>query len=183
MKGVLIVFFTLLLLIFLLILPFKVRMMGHFNLIEMKGFYSIKVLFIKILNGKIEFQNGKIIVDNSVNFLGGKMNKRFARFLMKKLLASIDVKKLELYFTGGTAYNSFSSAMICGSMCSLVQTIYSFLSNKFDNVKLFEEISPTFNETNFELTFDACVAISLLQVLLSLIGAEIEKKKEVKNEG
>lgn len=185
MKSMLIVFFVILLIFFILIFPFKIRLMGHLDLVKMKGFYCFKVLGIKFLNGRIYMENGEIKAENSINFMDGKINKDYMVKLSQEIISRIDVKKTELYFTGGTLESSFSSAIMCGSISSFVETLYSILSLKFDNVKLYSDIKPTFNENNFELTFDVAIAISLLKILISIFSAliKLKQKKESKNEG
>lgn len=181
MKSILIVFFVLMFFVLVLIIPFKSRMMSHFNFLEMKGFYSIKIWRIRILCGKIYInQNGEIEADNLTNLMSSNYNKSFVKGLSKELISKLDVKKIEMYFTGGFVNNSFSSAMVCGSVSSIVQTMFSVLSQKYKNVKLFEDIIPTFNEDNFEITFDVVLSISIFQIILSILKAN--KFKENKNE-
>ena len=103
--------------------------------------------------------------------------KRFALNVLKNL----EVKKVELFFKGGIKKDSFSSAMLCGGVKSLVKIIYANLSQKFENVRLFEDISPVFSEDSFELTFDFVAAFSILQIICSLIIAKVEQVREVKS--
>ncbi len=181
MKSMLIVFFILLLIILLLIFPFKTRIMCHVNLLEMKGFYSVKVWKIKFLCGKIYISNsGELEVENQANMIGEEYNKSFAKQLAKQILTRLNVKKMELFFTGGFSNNSFSSAILCGTMSSFIQTGYSLLSQKYNNVKLYEDIYPTFNHDNLELTFDIVLSISILKILISVFKAN--RLKEIQNE-
>ena len=181
----LIVFFVLLLMVLLTILPFKVRLMAHFNILELRGYYCFKILFIKFLNGRIISENGELVMENSVNFMDKSNNKLFMKNLGTEIISNISVKKVEIYFTGGLSDNSFSSAILCGSVSSFVETIYSYFSQRYDCVKLYKDILPTFNESNLELTFDMVVGLSLFGIAKSLILAQIKTKnvKESKNEG
>lgn len=181
----LIVFFVLLLVVLLTILPFKVRLMAHFNILELRGYYCFKILFIKFLNGRIISENGELVMENSVNFMDKSNNKLFMKNLGTEIISNISVKKVEIYFTGGLSDNSFSSAILCGSVSSFVETIYSYFSQRYDCVKLYKDILPTFNESNLELTFDMVVGLSLFGIAKSLILAQIKTKnvKESKNEG
>ena len=185
MKSMLIVFFVVLLLILIIILPFKIRLMAHFNLLELKGYYCFKFLCFKFLNGRIISKDGELIMENSVNIMSKGNNKEFMKQAGLEMMSNIDVKKVELYFTGGLVENSFSSAIICGSVSSFVETIYSYFSQKYDCVKLYKDIVPTFNDDNLELTFDIVIGLSLFGIAKSLILAQIKTKKlkENKNEG
>ena len=74
--------------------------MSHLNLIEMKGYYSFKVWRLKLLCGMIFLNNsGKIEVTNANNMLKGDYNKNFVKAVSKEILKSIDVEKIELFFT------------------------------------------------------------------------------------
>lgn len=186
MKDVLIVFFVLFFVLMILVFPFKTRLMGHFDLIEMKGFYSFKVWRLKLLCGMIfRDEDGVFKISNADDILKGNYNKPFVKEIAKQILTKINVKKIELFFTGGAENDSYTSAIICGSMLSIVQSLYSYLSLRYDDVKLYEDISPTYNDSNFELTFDFVVSVSILGLALALVKSSInlKKKGEVKNEG
>ena len=165
----------------ILVFPFKTRLMGHFNLVEMIGFYSIKVMKIKLVYGKISFNDGEIVVQNSVNIINKKLNKNFLKQLYIKILRRIEVEKVEIFFTGGIAENSFSSAMICGGVSSLTKSVYSYLSQKYFGVKLYEDIDTNFNKNGMELTFDIVISISFLSLIIAMIDA-LKMVKETKNE-
>ena len=45
----------------------------------MIGFYSLKILKLRIINGRIKYENGEIIVQNSVNIIQDKLNGEFYR--------------------------------------------------------------------------------------------------------
>ena len=155
---VLIVFFIVCFVVMILSFPFKTRLMCHINILEMVGFYSLKIMKIKLLSGKIytnELQ--EFMVENSVDLITEAYNKPFMRALTKEFVQKIDVKKLEIYFTGGFAEDSSSSALICGTVSSVVQTIYSYLIMSYDNVKLYEDVEPTFGDDNLEITVDGVV--------------------------
>ena len=186
MKIMLIVFFVLLLLIFIFLFPFKTRFMCHFNVFEVKGFYSIKIWRFNFICGKIYSDpDGKIKTENSIGVINKDYDKNFIKLLALNLLKRLDVHKVEIFFTGGFKENSYSSALLCGSVSSMVQSLYSYLSQQCDYVRLYENIVPTFNENNLELTFDIVLSISIFKIFVSIIKSNIanNKLKESKNEG
>lgn len=186
MKIMLIVFFVLLLLIFIFLFPFKTRFMCHFNVFEVKGFYSIKIWRFNFICGKIYSDpDGKIKTENSIGVINKDYDKNFIKLLALNLLKRLDVHKVEIFFTGGFKENSYSSALLCGSVSSMVQSLYSYLSQQYDYVRLYENIVPTFNENNLELTFDIVLSISIFKIFVSIIKSNIanNKLKESKNEG
>lgn len=186
MRNLLIVFFVIIFLILIITFPFKTRLMGHINLLEMKGFYSFKVWRVKLLCGKIFLNNlNEFEIQNSNNMLNGEIDKNFLGALSKDVIKKLEIEKIELFFTGGVSENSFMSAMMCGTVLSLIQTLYGYLSEQYECVHLYEDIVPTYNENNFELTFDIVVKISLFQICLSLIKAQKIKirMEKIENEG
>lgn len=185
MRNLLIVFFIICLFFLIILFPFKTRMMGHINLVEMKCYYSIKSWILKLLCGKIYIENGKLEMLNEDTLLSKNYNKKFMKIMTNEVLSKIDVKKVEIFFTGGFKENSFSSAIMCGTVLSLVQTLFGYLSLKFDDVKMYEDIDTTFDETSLELTLDVVVSISLFKLVICFLnsGNKIKKLKEIKNEG
>ena len=176
MQKVLIVFFIVFFVILVLVFPFKTRAMAHVNLLELKCFYSVKIWIIKILCGMANFENERLNVFNDKTIFSGEYDDKLKAF-SKEVLKHISVKKVELFFTGGAKDNSFSSAMICGTMLSIVETIYANLSLLYEDVKMYKDIEPTFKEDNFELTIDFVASISVVKLLISVFKSKKELKK------
>lgn len=184
MRNLLIVFFIISFLFLIAIFPFKTRLMGHLNLIDLKCYYSLKTWVLKLLCGKIEFIDGKINMVNEETLISKSYNNEFMKVLGKEILDELDIKKVEVFFSGGFKEDSFSSAIMCGFVLSLVETIFGFLSLKFDDVKMYKDIEPTFEENNLDLTLDIVVSISLWKLLSCFLNAGKKSKtlKELKNE-
>ena len=182
MQNILIVFFIVCFFVMIMVFPFKIRFMGHFNFINLIGFYSLKILKVKLINGKISYDKGKIIVQNSVNILQDKFNNDYSQILAKELMSKIDISKVEIYFSGGISDNSFSSAIICGSVSSIIQSIYSFLSQKYYGVKLYEDVDAMFGKDKLEVTFDFVINISFISIIISVISSLKKYKVVVNNE-
>ena len=182
MQNILIVFFIICFIILVFVFPFKIRAMGHFNFLNLLGFYSLKIMKLRLINGRIIFENGEIKIENSVNIIEEKFSEEFSKNLIKEILARINVKKVELFFSGGIADNSFTSAIMCGGVSSIVQSVFSFLTQRYENVKLYEDVDAKFGENNLELTFDFVISISFLSIIISIIKAMKGKTRELKNE-
>ena len=185
MRNMLIVFFIICLFFLIIFLPFKTRFMAHVDVLNFKCFYVAKSWIVKFLCGMIVVDNGKIKMINEKTFLSGSYNKPFVKNMASELFSRLDIKKVEFFFTGGFKENSFSSAMMCGGVLSFIETLYGYLSLSFDNVKMYKDIKPTFEEDNLELTVDVVVSISLIKILKSLLQAtsKTQKLREVENEG
>ena len=180
MKELLIVFFIFTVIIMAMAFPFKTRMMFHTNLLNAKGFYSFKIMKIRLLTGRffIDKKEG-FTIENSVDIFSQNINKPFVRNLIKEMTKRVDVKKVELFFTGGFKEDAYSSAIMCGFVSSAAQVIYSMIYEKFEDAKLYEDVSVTFDEDNVDLTFDIVIKISLIAILKSIFKAN----KTVKQEG
>ena len=185
MRNLLIVFLIICIIFLIIFFPFKTRVMGHVNLLEMKCYYSVKSWIIKLLCGKIIVDNGKIKMTNDDTILTGDVDKLFVKKMVGEIMSKLDIKKIEIFFTGGFKENSFSSAIICGSILSIVETLYGNLSLSFDNIKMYKDIKPTFDEDNLELTIDIVVSMSLIKILNCFlkVGKKTKKLKEINNEG
>lgn len=182
MKELLIVFFIITVIIMAMAFPFKTRMMFHTNLLDAKGFYSFKIMKIKLLTGRFYIDRGTgLTVENSADLLSENFNKPFVKNLSKEILKRLDVRKVEMFFTGGFKENSYYSAIMCGFVSSIIQTIYSVLYEKYDDVRLFEDVDVTFNENNIDFTFDIVIKISLIAILKSILKAnKLTKQGELK---
>ena len=185
MRDILIVFFIISFIFLILITPFKIRTMVHFNLFEKKCFYCVKVWIIKLLCGKSVLENSEIKVTNQNTFITDKYDSKLIKMFSLEVLSKLDVKKVEMFFTGGINEDSFSSAMMCGSILSIIEVIYGVLSLKYINVKMYKDITPTFDEDNFEFTGDIVVSISLIKLAMTMLSVKnkYKKLKECKNEG
>ena len=180
MKELLIVFFIINVIIMAMAFPFKTRMMFHTNLLNAKGFYSFKIMKIRLLTGRFYIDKGEVFtIENSVDIFSKNINKPFVKNLIKEMGKKVDIKKVELFFTGGFKEDSYSSAIMCGFVSSAVQTIYSMIYEKFEDVKLYEDVNVTFDEDNVDLTFDIVIKISLIAILKSIFKANKLTKQEV----
>lgn len=182
MKELLIVFFILTVIVMAMAFPFKTRMMAHVNFLNTKGFYSLKVMKIKLLTGRffLDDEDG-FQVENSVDMLSKNYNNPFIREMIKEFSKRVDVKKVEMFFTGGFENDSYMSAIMCGMISSFIQTVYSYLYDKYEGVKLYEDVDVTFDKTNLEFTFDIVISISLFSILRSIIKADKQSKKQGEN--
>ena len=177
MKSLLIVFFIVVFLMMIIFFPFKARVAMHINLLEYKAFYCFKIWRMKFLCGMAEIESGSFVVQNANNMFAKEIDKDFAKAMIKEMLARLNIKKMEIFFTGGFEENSYASALVCGSVTSIVRLAYSVLSQQYEDVRLYEDIVPTFSESNLELTFDLVVSLSLFQLMMSLLKSKIKINK------
>ena len=98
MRNLLIVFLIICILFLIIFFPFKTRVMGHINLLEMKCYYSVKSWIIKLLCGKILVDEGRIRVANDDALLTGDVDKLFVKKMAGEIISKLDVKKIEIFF-------------------------------------------------------------------------------------
>lgn len=177
MRELLIVFFIVVLVIMAMAFPFKTRILTHINFLNTKGYYNLKVMRIKLLTGRffIDESDG-FMIENSVDFLSQNYNKPFVKQLLKEIALRLEVKKVEAYYTGGLKDDSYLSALLGGAVSSIIRTGYSYFSEKYENVKLYEDVEVTFFDNNLEFTFDIVVSISLFGIFKSIIKANKQIK-------
>ena len=184
MRDLLIVFFIISFLFLIIIFPFKTRLMGYCNFMDLKCYYSLKTWIIKLICGRIEFINGKVEIKNEESLLTKTYKNEYMKLIGKEVVSELSIKKLEVFFTGGFKNDSFSSAIMCGMVLSFVETVFAYLTLKYDGVKIYKDIDPTFDENNLELTLDIVVSISLWRLVCCLFNAgnKAKKMKELRNE-
>lgn len=134
--------------------------------------------------GMLYMDSGKIKMENEKSVFYQNVDRNFLIKFLVEVLSRLDVNKIEIFFTGGFVDDSYLSAIMCGTVSSMVQSLYSVLSQKYENVRMIEDVKPTFNESNLELTVECVVSVSLFEILVSVIKANsLKKLKESKNEG
>lgn len=181
MKNIFIVFFIVNLILLILSFPIKIKLIGHFNFVKMIGLYSLKTFGIKLLNGKIYYDNGNFIFNNSVNLIKNRFKDSYSKELTIDLIKKINIKKIEIFFNGGVADDSFASAIICGSVSSSIKSLYSYLSQNYFGIKLYEDIDAKFGKNELELNFNMILGISLVTMVILLLKTKI--KGEAISEG
>ena len=109
MKWIILVVFILLLIFLLLCIPFNVAFGAHLNVVENKGFYSLKVLFIKILCGRMRIREGKLEFENNNDLLfTANSNEDFINKIFINILKVIKVKTNKtITIKGINIYNIF----------------------------------------------------------------------------
>lgn len=179
MKAILIVLGVLLLILAIIVFPFRARFQGHFNLFSGICIYSIKIVFIKLLVGrcKVSFADG-LKIENMVNNMPkDPKHPHLMDMFASQVLKRIEISKFDFYFTFGESENASTTALVCGSIKILSAMLISYILNNNKNADIFQDINPSYTSNEFELTMQVSVKLSLLDVLLSFISAKKEYKK------
>lgn len=178
MKIVLLVF-VFLLICFILFVPIKIKCGAHLNLVKNKGFYCIKVAFVKLLCGRLQISSGKLEFENN-NDLLFKSNKdeKYLNKIIINVLKKISIKEIELFVEFGSKNNAAATALVCGGMHSVFSAFFAVLKCRYENMYQFLDVDTNYNRDAFETTFSSVLSISLFEVLISLLKAKIEWRSE-----
>ena len=157
--------------------------MGHINILDNICVYSIKILFIKILVGRAKLTiNDGLKIENQVNNLPENTNQQFANILVKFIVKKLEIDKLKVFSSFGAKDDAFLTAMATGSVNSLVSCIIGVVLEFNPQATISRAITPTFNETNAEITLVSSFKINLINIIISLIKAKKEFKMKFKGE-
>lgn len=177
MKIYLVVFLCVLLLFVLLAYPIKAVAKVHINAINLKAFYSIKVLFIKLLCGTTYIEDNRLIIQNSHNFLYNMKDTKKQMVITKNIVKRISVSKLQIYFCGGIKNNAYQTAIICGYAHGISSALISYLITKNNYINIYQDIDPQYNKDALDLTLKCVLEISLLDVFAALIDSKAKYKE------
>ena len=156
--------------------------MGHVNIIDNICVYTIKVLFIKILVGrlKINLTDG-LKIENDVNNLPAGTNPNFTDILLKTIIRKIEIDKFKVFSSLGAKNDAFLTAMAAGSVSTIFACLSAIILEYNPNATITRAVSPTFNENSAEITIVASFKINILNIIISLIKAK--KKFKIKFKG
>lgn len=151
----------------------------HLNLIEFKSFYSLKVLFVKLLCGTTYIQNNKLIIQNTHNLISAlAKNKQQQMVQIKGFISKITIAKMQIFFSAGVQNNAYQTAIICGYFYSISSALAGYLISKNNYINIYQDIDPQYNKDALEITIKSIVEISLLDVFLALISSKIKSKEK-----
>lgn len=175
--AILVTFFVCAFLFFISFFPFKLSAKAYIDIAKNGGFYCFRLLGFRILCGRMQIDKGKLRFENQGGRLQNDPNaSTFLPIFVSQLYKNLDVVALDLYFEGGLDDNPDMSAVMCGSVETIVSIIFAYLKTKNDMGSFRKNIAfiPTSTECNFVL--DGALAVSLFDIFKSLIAARMELK-------
>lgn len=163
----------------LFIFPLNTKIKLHIDFFGGKAFYSIKILWVKILVGTTYLYGGKIVIQNTHNliFKEDKNIRQKEVYFIEEIVKQINISKLELYFDGGIKSNPFASAMICGNIDSIFCGISAYVITRHPLSHIIVSVSPDFQENTMELSVQSLLEISLLNIVVALIKGKRKYKE------
>ena len=181
MKTCLVFLLCLLLLLVLIVLPFSVNINMHLNIIEQKCFYSIKLLFIKLLCGKTYIDDSRLIIQNTNNLIYNNQkdaNKQITQ--IKSIAKKITISQVDIFFSAGVKDNAYATAMLCGYTYAISSALVAVLISKNPYINIFQDVDPNYNKDALDITLKCQIQISILKIIFALISAN-KKLKESNN--
>lgn len=180
-----IVFFLLtgiLILSLLLLIPLLCKMRLVLDLNSRSFYYSLKAVGINLSKGKVYLLEDFTISNISVTskLMQVKSPKLEQSLMIQKLLSMLKIKDVTLLVDGGLAQDAFVTSMAIGTIKSIIASLIpSFNKSKRD----FEiRISPDYDENNFNVASELNVSVNLLSIIISVVYAKTNYRKQIKGE-
>ena len=178
-----IVFFLLtgiLILSLLLLIPLLCKMRLVLDLNSRSFYYSLKAVGINLSKGKVYLLEDFTISNISVTskLMQVKSPKLEQSLMIQKLLSMLKIKDVTLLVDGGLAQDAFVTSMAIGTIKSIIASLIpSFNKSKRD----FEiRISPDYDENNFNVASELNVSVNLLSIIISVVYAKTNYRKQIK---
>ena len=178
MKICLVIFLCVLLFFILLAYPIKAVAKIHINLVDLKAFYSIKVLFVKLLCGTTYIEDNQLIIQNTHNLFPPMKEPKKQLLIIENILKRISIDTCHLYFCGGIKDNAYQTAMVCGYIQAITVALFCVLITKNNCINIFQDIDPQYNKDALDVTVKCVIEISILDVLAALIVSLFSYKEK-----
>lgn len=175
MRDTFLVVCVLLFVVLILWYPFKVKIAVHLNVFDAIGFVSIRSLCFKLFSAKIQInENGRLELLQAKK----KQQKKRKPFSLLSvyfmtLAKRLSVKKFEWYFTYGSNKNADIVALICGYVLAFDSIVSGVLLNRYNHVKIYNDIDPIFDDNRFEVSTSVVVSFCLFDMFVSVFIAYV----------
>lgn len=176
-------FLVLLFFIAIIIIPLSLRIKMALNLYESTAIVSIFLWKIKVVTLKI------IVKDKSIFILTKKKKKQleitlsikqiyFVEQLTENLKDKLQIRKIAVYSKLGFN-DAYKTSMFCGAYISLIKTLFCYIKNKKPTCSLSNYVTPCFNKDAFIVCAYLSSAISLFDLLYTLIISLFSLRRKV----
>ena len=177
MKTTLIIILLFLLILMVVNYPLKIKWSFHFNVLKNIGFIVFKVFFIRLLSERVKINKEFEFVAEKEK--GEKKSSLFFKNYMLSLAKKVNVKNIDIICDLG-ADDAYFISVISGSALTFISSVIAFILNKYEDVKIYYDLLPNYNEYQFELTGKIIVSFTIVDVFKSLIEAfKLTKRSEV----
>ena len=165
--------------LFVLTKKIKINFKFHVNLINLKSYYSAKVLFIKVLCGTTYIEDDNLIIQNTHNMIySSEKDSDKQMIALMNITKKIIPSTTQIYFCGGIESNAYQTAMLCGFVNSISSIIIALLINSNPDITVFQDIDPIYESNALDLTIKCILKIRLLDVLVALMESAKQYKEK-----
>jgi len=173
MREILLIVFTILLVGYVLVYPFKVKTALHFNVFEGVGFLSVKAFCFRLFSGKFMLtDDGKFEMQKKGKPKRKKKKPISLLYVYFTVLAKrLAVKKFEWYFTCGSENDARFVSMLCGYILSIDSMLSAFLLDRYKHIKIFNDIDPIYDKDRLEISASVVITFSLLDMIIGVVIA------------
>ena len=175
----LIIFFVFIIIIF----PFNIKGKLYLNLTELKMYYSIKSLSIKLLMGTTYFEEGKLIHQNPndlIFIVSDDQDVQIKQNLfIREILKRLNITKIECYADIGIKLRPDISACIVGFIYSLISAVSALIVAKTTYAHVESRINYITDENKFDLIVSCVLEISIFDIIISKIIANNKHRENV----
>lgn len=170
----LIFLFTLIMVILILLYPFLVKLDIRFNILRLKGAFTI-TLFGKIkIEYKLRIKNGYIYINHKNKIRKEKItNNNFNVIFFMNLIGQIYFREqfisLDMKSNFGYVNDSCVTAVGCGYIDVIAKCILGKIKNNKKSSHIFVNNEPRYNEDIFNVRLINVVRISIADIVYALI--------------
>lgn len=170
----------------LLILPFRISIGGHIDFFDNNGNIKVYLFGIRVFKAKIFFEHEKDS-HNSIVIKHGKKadqihinndpkdKKSIVAVIKNPALENMLISKVTADFKVGTKDNAFLTSLLLGGIRIASYAAMSFLKCRY-KVEIAESFTPTYTDNNFEVDFFSIISISLADIIVSLVKSLFKAK-------
>ena len=178
---IIVVFFLVVILV-----PIAIKIHVTYDILNNLGTFSLYIFFIKIFCYKVKIKNKTIILVSSKNKKEietelSKVQLRFLEQLNVQLKQKLIVKKIAVFSRIGVK-DAKNSALLCGFFEAIVCSILAYVKNTKKSAKMLVDCQPDYNGLTLCVGVYGSFAITITDIVYSLIMSAIISKRSEKYE-
>ena len=159
--------------IVLMVMPLNIILKTALNVDDNVLLISIFLWKIKLKTIKLTIQENKIFVittkkKEEIKLTVSDKQIYFVEQLVNNIKDKIQPRKVCVYAKVGV-HDAKNTAIVCGTLCSVVKILFCYLKNKKPTCSMYEQIYPCFNQNICIICGYLSLTISLFDILYSLV--------------
>lgn len=158
----------------LLVYPFSFTLQAFIDCFDIRGFYCIKVGFIKVLCGRAKVdETGRILIENKKNNIKRVKVETtpFVEQMGKEVLRVIHAKEFNFYAQIGARNDAFKTCMLASGICVGYGCVYNYFHNKEKGFEGVVQVIPNFEKQVADISTEIKIRFSILSVLVAILRA------------